>query len=580
MIQKKGIGVSPGVAIAQVVILDNEEFEIPERHVPVDHAQNEMDRLEKAVSVSKQEILDLQSRTVERIGKEAASIFDFHLGLLNDKVLFQKFIDTVTAGHVTAEYAVATVLRGYAKEFLAMPEYLADRVKDVYDIEKRLLRNLTGQQRQTLNNLTKDVIVISHDLTPSQTAGMDRKHIQGIATDAGGSTSHTAIVARALGTPAVVGLNDITSCATGGDMVIVDGSRGMVIIDPDEATLRQYKAYARQQVEFMRSLDALRKLPAETKDGHQISLMCNIEFPEEIETVDEKGGDGVGLYRTEFLFLSSDKEPAEEDHYRAYKHVLEHSDQPVIIRTIDLGADKYTQSRARSPERNPFLGCRSIRYCLQNIGMFKTQIRALLRASVYGDPRLLFPLITNLAELRHAKSIVRDVAEDLEEEGIEHRADIPIGIMIEVPSAALQAEAFAREVDFFSIGTNDLVQYTLAVDRTNEKVAHLFTAAHPAVLRLIREVVRTGQQHDVPVSLCGEIAADPAFTMLLLGLGLRRFSCSPPAIPGIKKLIRSITMQQALEVARQVSKFDSDQEINSYLRMVTRKIMPEVFGDN
>ena len=578
MIQKKGIGVSPGVAVAQVVIIDNEEFEIPERHVPVDHAQNEMDRLQQAIKVSKQEILDLQNRTVERIGKEAASIFDFHLGLLADKVLYQKFHDTIVAGHVTAEFAVASVLRGYAKEFLAMPEYLADRVKDVYDIEKRLLRNLTGQQRQTLNNLTKDVIVISHDLTPSQTAGMDRKHIKGLATDAGGATSHTAIVARALGTPAVVGLNDITSCASGGDMVIVDGSQGTVIIDPDQATLRKYEAYARQQVEFMRSLDSLRQLPAETKDGHKIDLMCNIEFPEEIETVKEKGGDGVGLYRTEFLYISSEKEPTEEDHYRAYKYVLENSDQPVIIRTIDLGADKHTQHIARTPERNPFLGCRSIRYCLQHLDMFKTQIRAILRASVFGDPKLLFPLITNIGELRQAKALVRDVAEDLEEEGIEHRADIPIGIMVEVPSAALQAEAFAREVDFFSIGTNDLVQYTLAVDRTNEKVAPLFTAAHPAVLRLIREVIRTGQQHDVPVSLCGEIAADPAFTMLLLGLGLRRFSCSPPAIPGIKKLIRSITMQEALEVARQVSKFDSDTEIKSYLKMVTRKVIPEVYS--
>ncbi|MCD4825917.1 MAG: phosphoenolpyruvate--protein phosphotransferase [Phycisphaerae bacterium] len=581
MIRKTGIGVSPGVAIAQVVVIDNEEFDIPERHVSVDHAQGEIDRLKEAIVVSQEEILDLQRRTVERIGTEAARIFDFHLGLLDDKVLFQKFNDTITSGNVTAEYAVATVLRAYAKEFLSMPQYLAERVKDVYDIEKRLLRNLTGQSRQSLSHLDRDVAVVAHDMTPSQTAGMDREHIKGIATDAGGATSHTAIVARALGIPAVVGLNDITAAATGGEMtIIIDGTRGQVIVDPDQDTLREFEQIARQQDEFVHSLDALRKLPAITKDGHEISLFGNIEFPEEVDTVMNKGGYGIGLYRTEFLFLGADTEPSEEDHYRAYCKVIKAcGDKPVIIRTLDLGADKYTQSRARNPERNPFLGCRSIRFCLRNIPIFKRQIRAILRASVHGDVQMLFPLVTNLTELRQAKSLVRDVAEDLEEEGLAHRPDLPIGIMVEVPSAALQADAFAKEVDFFSIGTNDLVQYTLAVDRGNENVASLFTAAHPAVLRLIREVIRTGLQHEVPVSLCGEIAGDPTYTLLLLGLGLRRFSCTPSAIPEIKKVVRSITIQQSLEVARQVSRFDTDQEITNYLRTVTRKIIPEVFGD-
>lgn len=579
MIRKEGIGVSPGVAIAPLIVIDDEEFDIPERHVPVDHAQQELDRLRHAISVSQQEILDLQSRTVERIGMEAARIFDFHLGLLDDKVLFGKFESTITSGHVTAEYAVATVLRGYAKEFLDMPQYLAERVKDVYDIEKRLLRNLTGQQRQTLSHLTRDMCVISHDMTPSQTAGMDRQHIKGIATDAGGATSHTAIVARALGIPAVVGLNDITSDAAGGDLVIVDGTHGTVILDPDQETLKQYEALARQQVEFIHSLDALQQLPAVTTDGHEILLHGNIEFPEEASSVLEKGGQGIGLYRTEFLFLGSDHQPSEEEHYRAYREVIETcGERLVTIRTLDLGADKYTQSRQRNPERNPMLGCRSIRFCLQNLELFRTQIRAILRAAVHGKVRMLFPLISNITELRQAKSLVADVMEDLEEENIEHRGDLPIGIMVEVPATALQAESFAREVDFFSIGTNDLVQYTLAVDRGNEKVAPLFTAAHPAVLRLIREVIRTGQQHEVPVSLCGEIAGDPAFTLLLMGLGLRSFSCTPPAIPEVKKIIRSVTIQQALEVARQVNRFDNDKEITGYLRSITRKILPEMYA--
>ena len=577
---KKGIGVSPGVAIATAVVVDAEEFDIPERHVSVDLAQGEVSHLRKAISTSKKEILDLQKRTTEQIGKETASIFDFHLGLLNDKVLLKKFTEAILVEHVTGEYAVATVLRDYAKEFLAMPQYLADRVKDVYDIEKRLLRNLVGQQRQTLQHLASDRIVLAHDLTPSQTASMDRQHVLGLAIDAGGQTSHTAIVARALGIPAVVGLNNLTVEASTGDTVIIDGNRGLAVINPDEGTIGEYQQYARQQVEFVHSLDSLRALPAITLDGHEIALLGNIEFPSESLAVIEKGGQGIGLYRTEFLYLGADTEPTEEDHYRAYREVIEACpNHPVVIRTLDLGADKYTQSRTRVPERNPFLGCRSIRFCLQNLPMFKTQIRAILRASLDSDVRLLFPLIINLLELRQAKTIVRDVMEDLEEDGIKHRVDLPIGMMVETPSAALQCNAFAREVDFFSIGTNDLIQYTLAVDRGNERVASLFTGAHPAVLRLIKEVIRTGQRHDVPVALCGEIGGETIYTMLLLGLGLNTFSCAPAAIPEIKKIIRSVTIDQAVQVARRVMSFDSNQEITNYLRVETRKILPEAYTE-
>ena len=577
---KKGIGVSPGVVIATAVVLDAEEFDIPQRHVPVDQAAEELLRLDHATAVSKSEILDLRKQTVSQLGKQTASIFDFHLGMLDDPLLSEKIRNTILAAHVTAEYAVATVMRGYAKEFLTMPQYLAERVKDIYDIEKRLLRNLTGQQRQSLNSLTRDVVVLAHDLTPSQTAGMAKGHVKGLAIDAGGQTSHTAIVARALGIPAVVGLNNVTAAAAPGDVVIVDGNRGVVIVDPDEETKANYKNYARQQVEFIHSLDALRDLPAVTKDGHEIVLMGNIEFPSEVATVLDKGGQGIGLYRTEFLYLGSDTEPTEEDHYQAYRQVIDECDgRPVVIRTLDLGADKYTQSRARVPERNPFLGCRSIRFCLQNLPLFKTQLRAVLRASVDSEASLLLPLISNLLELRQAKIILRDVGEDLEEEGIEHRRDMPIGMMVETPSAALQCDAFAKEVDFFSVGTNDLIQYTLAVDRGNERVAQLFTAANPAVLKLIKQVIRTGQQHGIAVSLCGEMAADPLFTILLLGMGLRVFSCAPPAIPEIKKIVRSVTIEQAVQVAGRVLNFDSDKEIINYLRIETRKILPEAISD-
>ncbi len=573
---KKGIGVSPGVAIAPAVVIGTEEFEVPRREVPSDLGKVELSRLRKALVVSRKEVQDLRDRTADRIGKEIASIFDFHLGLLDDKEVIGKFTDAISNGHVTAEYAVATVLRAYAKEFQSMPAFFADRVKDIYDIENRLLRNLIGEKRRSLSHLTKDMNVLAHDLTPSQTAGMDRDHICGLAMDAGGRTSHTAIVARALGIPAVVGLNNVTAEAAGGDMVIVDGNRGLVIVDPDEKSLQQARQMGQQQVEFTHELDALRDLPAITKDGHEIALMGNIEFPGEVQTVLEKGGQGIGLYRTEYLYLASDSEPTEEDHYTAYRKVIEMCQgRPLVVRTLDLGADKYTQARARVPERNPFLGCRSIRLCLQDIPMFKTQLRAILRASVDSQVSLLFPLLTNVLELRQAKTIVRDVMEDLEEEGIEHRQDMPIGMMVETPSSALQCSTFAQEVDFFSIGTNDLVQYTLAVDRGNERVAALFSAAHPAVLRLIKEIIRAGQQYGIPVSLCGEMAADPMYTMLLLGLGLRVFSCAPPAIPGVKRVIRSTTMEQSLRVARRVMSFDSDMETLNFLRAEIRRIMPE-----
>jgi len=577
---KKGIGVSPGVAIAPAVVIDTEEFDVPHREVPTDLGQAELARLSEAFSRSKKEILDLRDGTADRVGKEVASIFDFHIGLLEDKELHRKCTEAIAEGHVTAEYAVATVLRDFAREFQSMPAHFAERVKDVYDVEKRLLRNLVGERRQTLRRLVKDVNVLAHDLTPSQTAAMDRQHIRGLATDAGGKTSHTAILARALGLPAVVGLNDVTTDTTGGDLVIIDGNRGIVAIDPDEKTIAEARQHARQQVEFIHELDALRDLPAITQDGHEITLLGNIEFPAETETVLEKGGQGIGLYRTEYLYLGADTEPTEEDQYASYRKVIDLCDgRPIVIRTLDLGADKYTQARARVPERNPFLGCRSIRFCLQNLSMFRPQIRAILRASLDAPVSLLFPLITNLLELRQAKAVVRDVAEDLEEEDIEHRRDIPIGIMVETPSAALQCNAFAKEVDFFSIGTNDLIQYTLAVDRGNERVASLFSAAHPAVLRLIREVIRAGRRHEVPVSLCGEIASDPQFTLLLMGMGLRIFSCAPPAIPEVKKVIRSMTMKQALRVARRVMSFTSDRETTNYLRVETRKLVPEAVAD-
>ena len=576
---KKGIGVSPGVVISTAVVLDAEDLVIPKRHVEAEAVQAEVERLGRSVAQSVVELTGLRDRVTAQHGKEIGGIFNFHLGLLSDKTLQNAFINEIKSNRATAEYAVSVVMRQYANKFLAMTDkYLADRVKDIHDIEKSVLRNLVGQKHQDLAHLTQDVVVIAHDLLPSQTAALDRIRVKGFATDVGGRTSHTAIVARAMGIPAVVGLGNITAEVSGGDTVIIDGGRGVVIVNPDEEQRLEHLEAERKLVRLEKDLQALAGLPAQTKDGHTISVQANIEFPEDADDAVRQGAEGIGLYRTEFLYLASEHEPSEEEHYNSYAEAIRRlGGKPLTIRTLDLGADKYTQSRSASPERNPFLGDRSIRMCLHDIPMFKRQLRAIMRASVLGDVRIMFPMICTLMELRQAKMILNDVLEELEDEGVPFRRDIPIGMMVEVPSAALMANQFAKEVNFFSIGTNDLIQYTLAVDRTNERVAGLFCPAHPAVLALVRDVIRAGARNSISVSVCGEMAGDPLYTLLLLGLGLTIFSMNGPDLPEVKKIIRSTTMEHARHVARRVMSFDSERQVMHFLREETRKIIPEAF---
>jgi phosphotransferase system enzyme I (PtsI) len=467
-------------------------------------------------------------------------------------------------------------MRTYQRRFHDMKDPLIrERVRDVQDIERRLMRHLLGQAREDLSHLTEPVVVIARDLTPSQAAHLDTTKVVGVATDAGGLTSHTAIFARSLEIPAVMGLEDATTCVSGGDLVIVDGTHGLVIGNPDVETEDRYRAMESKHHEMRVGLQELRDLPAETIDGVRVYLNGNIEFPHEVATCLAKGADGVGLYRTEFLYLREDDEPTEEDHLAAYLEAIRASEgKPMVIRTLDLGADKYTQNRSFEPERNPFLGLRSIRYCLQHLDVFKIQLRAILRASVEGDIRIMFPLITGLMEFRQGRMVLGEAMEDLEEQGIPFRREIPLGIMIETPAAALQCKEFAREVEFVSIGTNDLIQYTLAVDRSNERVASLYTASHPAVVLLLRDIIRTSEKYDVECSLCGEIAGEPIYTLLLLGLGLRRFSMAAGDVPEIKKIIRSTTTAHAQKVARRALGFETDRQVTNYLRDETRKIWP------
>jgi len=578
---KKGIGVSPGVVISTAVVLDAEDLVIPRRTIAPEDAGAETQRLGNAIAESVVHLAKLRDEVTAKHGKEIGNIFEFHLGILKDKSILKQITTEITQKFSTAEYAVSVVMRRYANMFTQMSNsYLSERVKDIHDIEKSLLRNLIGQKREDLAHLKQDVIVIAHDLLPSQTAALDKLHVKGFATDVGGRTSHTAIVARAMGIPAVVGLVNVTAEVSGGDTVIIDGNRGVVIINPDVDQLAEHREMERKLEALEIQLHELRELPAITKDGHTVSLQANIEFPNEVDDAVKHGALGIGLYRTEFLYLSQDTDPTEEDHYNAYAEALRRlHGKPLVIRTLDLGADKYREDKsgAAQQERNPFLGDRSIRMCLHDIPMFKRQLRAIMRASVLGDVRIMFPMISTLMELRQAKMVLNDVLEEMEEEDIPFRREIPLGIMIEVPSAALMANNFAKEVNFFSIGTNDLIQYTLAVDRTNERVAGLYTPAHPAVLQLIRDVIRAAGRNSIGVSVCGEMAGEPLYTLLLLGLGLTTFSMNGPDIPEVKKIIRSTTMEHARFVARKVMSFDSERQVMHFLRDQTRKIIPEAF---
>jgi phosphoenolpyruvate-protein phosphotransferase (PTS system enzyme I) len=578
---KKGIGVSPGVIIGQAFVLDAEDLVVPRRQVESSETGGEAERLGRAIAESMVELTELRNAVEASHGKEIAKIFDFHMQILKDKSVLKDILGEINKNRSSAEYALSTVTRRNAQRFVQMKDkYFADRVKDIYDIEKRVLRHLLGEKREDLSHLTRDIVVIAHDMLPSQTAALDKLHVKGFATDVGGRTSHTAIVARAMGIPAVVGLGDITTEISGGDTVIIDGNRGVVIINPDKEQLEEHRELERKQVKFEAELNQLAALPARTLDGHEVSLWANIEFPEDIDGALTRGAGGIGLYRTEFLYLATadDHEVTEEEHYEAYADSLRRlGGKPLVIRTLDLGADKQTQAKQASPERNPFLGDRSIRMCLHDIPMFKRQLRAIMRATVLGDVRIMFPMISTLMELRQAKMVLNDVMEELEDDDIKFRRDIPIGIMIEVPAAAYMANHFAKEVNFFSIGTNDLVQYMLAVDRTNERVAGLFCPAHPAVLGLVRDVIRAGARNSIGVSVCGEMAGDPLYTLLLLGLGLSTFSMNGPDIPEVKKIIRSTTLENARQVARKVMSFDSERQVMHFLREETRKFIPEAF---
>jgi len=572
----KGIAASPGIAIGKVFILDSETYTIIRREIEEKDLPKEIARFEDALIQTRQEILGIQERISDQLGIKHAEIFNAHLLVLEDRTLIEEVITRLKKDLVCVEYIFDDVLKRYMAAFQKVEdEYLKERVADIRDIGKRVLNHLLGKKRETLADIKEKVVLVAYDLSPSDTASLHKKNVIAFATDIGGKTSHTAIMAKALEIPAVVGLKSIKLNVKNGDMLIVDGSNGVVILNPDEETLSKYEQEKTKFAEVDASLVQLRDLPCVTPDGRTIHLAANIEIPDEVASVKSHGANGIGLYRTEFFYLDRTDFPTEEEQFQSYRSVAEQmSPNPVIVRTLDLGGDKFMSQLKVPKEMNPFMGWRAIRFCLARPDIFKIQLRAIMRASAHGKLKIMYPMISGIEEVREANKMLAEIKDELRREGVPFDENVEVGVMIEVPSAALTADILAREISFFSIGTNDLIQYSLAVDRVNEKIAYLYEPAHPAVLRLIKNVIDTGHKHNIWVGMCGEMAGEPAFSLILLGLGLDEFSTSPVNIPRIKQIIRSVDYSTAQKIAEEAMGLATGSEIEEFANMKLRQLVP------
>lgn len=575
----EGIPVSPGIAVGPAFLLPEPEVcSPPERSLSDEELEKEWSRFLEALAASKAEIQALRDRIAGQVGVDHAGILDAQLMIVDDSQLIEEIHNSLITKKKNIEWVFyQTVSRYLHILYGSGNEYLSERRADIKDVMTRVLDNLRGQKRAGLSELSRPSVVIAHDISPSDTAKMDTEMVLGMATDAGGQSSHTAIMAKALGLPAVVGLHRITDVVQEGDPVLIDGRRGTVTVHPSEETILRGEAELQRIEAYADSLSRLRALPAETRDQHRITLSANIELPAEVSSVIESGAEGVGLYRTEFIYMNRSDLPSEEEQFEAYKKVLEGvSPDPVIIRTMDLGGDKFITHLNIPFEFNPFLGWRAIRFCLERRDIFEVQLRAILRAGVHGRLKLMYPMISSVEEVIQANSILEGVKEQLNREGIPYADDFEIGVMIEVPAAALTVDIIAKEVDFFSIGTNDLIQYTLAVERVNDKIAHLYQPYHPAVLRLGKRIVDEGHKNKIWVGICGEMAADPAMCFILLGMGLDEISASPAVVPRVKNVVRNLSYRDAAAFVDEIMQYTSPKEIESRALEVVRKLVPEV----
>jgi len=574
----KGIPAAPGIVVGKAYFVDSEDFTVTKKRITENDLPDEINRFQDALISTRNEILKIKDKISKDMGVEHGEIFSAHLLVLEDTMLIEEVISKMKKEKTCVEYVFLDVLKKYIRTFSKMDdEYLKERISDINDVGKRILRNMVGGKQLSLTNLKEKVIIIAYDLSPSDTAVMHKKNVIGFATDIGGRTSHTAIMAKSLEIPAVVGLERVTSVVRNGKTVIVDGNRGLFIAEPSKRTLDRYTAQKKRYEKLEKELSTLKNLPCETLDGHRVELSANIELPEEVPSVLKHGADGIGLYRSEYLYINRVDLPNEEDQFRAYKEVARKmGSRRVIIRTLDIGGDKFLSQLEIPREMNPFMGWRAIRFCLARPEIFKMQLRAILRASTFGNLKIMYPMISGVEEIRQANAILEEVKSDLKKRKIPFDRNIEVGAMIEIPSAALTSDILAKEVDFFSIGTNDLIQYALAVDRVNEKIAYLYEPAHPAVLRLIRDVIHNGHKNGIWVGMCGEMAGDPALVLILLGMGLDEFSTSPILLPEIKKIIRAFTLKEAKKMAEKALTFGTGKEIAQFAGDVLRKALPEL----
>ncbi len=576
----RGIAVSAGICRGKILVLHRARHVIAKRELPDSEIEKEITRFEKALVQTRQQISEVQRKVVENMGTKEGDIFEAHLLMLEDRMLVDEVIRSIREQKVNAEHAFHAVAERYTAALAGVDdEYLRERAADMRDLTARVLDNLLDVRDQfDLRHITEPCILVSHDLSASTTAQLDKKMVLGFATDIGGKTSHTAIIARSLGIPAVVGLKTASEEFDTGDYALLDGYNGTIIVNPTDQTLFEYGQLSQIKASLEEKLHEIQGQPAVTLDGKFIHLSANIEDQNDIEAVITHGAEGVGLFRTEFLFINREESPDEEAQYKVYQQVAAAlKPDPVIIRTLDLGGDKFASTLHIAQEMNPFLGWRAIRFCLAQPEMFCAQLRAILRASAEGNVKMMYPMISGLDELTQANALVEKCKAELRAKNIPFDEKMDVGAMIEIPSAALIADSLARRVKFFSIGSNDLIQYTLAADRTNEKVSHLYEPTHPAILRLIKMTVDAAHQHGAWVGVCGEIAGDPALAALLIGLGVDELSAAPPVVPQVKHIIRRLKLTEAQELATFALQCESPSEIYARCQKLAHETAPSLF---